>query len=65
MRKLRIGSVVRIEGATGLVMKKYEHGDGRMLVLWAIEPRRHTFKFPREKWFMTDTKWVACTVVVW
>jgi len=64
MKRLRIGSVIKIEGAMGLIMKKLDIGD-RMLILWASPPRRHTFKYPREEWFLTNQKWVVCTVVVW
>ena len=65
MKRLRIGSVIKIEGAMGLIMKKYPQESGRMLILWASPPRRHTFKYPREEWFLTNQKWVVCTVVVW
>ena len=67
MKRLRIGSVIKIEKNIGIVRQlAWDVAvNDRMLILWASPPRRHMFKYPREEWFLTDQKWVVCTVVVW
>ena len=70
MKRLRIGSVIKIEKNIGIVRQLAwcnppNRTNDRMLILWASPPRRHMFKYPREEWFLTDQKWVVCTVVVW
>ena len=65
MKRLRIGSVVKIEGIVGIVSQLTWRGSDRMKMLWASPPRRATFIYPREEWFLTDQKWVVCTIVAW